>query len=262
MCLLVTTNVGAQDEDVPVTFLVYMDADDGGEYEEVEEEIWRPVHAQRVRDGKIIGWYLYQVVNAMDGHSDFNYMIVEVYPNWKATEAPYANVGKLFEEVHGNASIDDFMERTENSRDLVRQDRWLWQMGTNNPEFTMSDVKYVVVDWMDIHPGQWSDYLDMEREYYMPVHQKRVDAGNILGWGLWTKMGYSELPGSIDAATSANYSSYEALWNSYPEDAWESVHSDLRESQIYKRMRETRMMTGSSILRLVDYVDATNASQD
>lgn len=255
------TGLSAQDSDIPIAILVYMNAPDGAEYVDMEREIWMPVHSQRIREGKLLNWQLYQVVRSTGDNQDYNYLIVETYPNWQATEEPYADIGKMIEEVHGSTSIDYLSERTENARTMVKQEMWTWQAGTEG-EFKMSDVKYIVVDWMDIHPGQFSDYLDMEREYYMPVHQKRVDAGNILGWGLWTKLGFSELPGSIDAATTANFASYNDMWNSYPDDAWESTHPGVDEDDVYERMRETRLMTGSTVLKLIDSVNTETANND
>ncbi len=253
--------LSAQDNDVPIAILVYMDASDASEYIDMEREIWMPVHSQRIREGKLLNWQLYQVVRSSGGDQDYNFLIVETYPNWAATEAPYTDIDKMIEEVHGSTSMEYLSERTENARTMVRQEMWTWQAGTEG-EFTMSDVEYIVVDWMDIHPGQWGNYLDMEREYYLPVHQKRVDAGNILGWGLWTKLGYSELPGSIDAATSANFASYNDMWNSYPENAWESIHGGVDEDDLYRRMRETRLMTGSTVLKLVDHVNTDTATNE
>ena len=82
-------SVSAQDnDDVPIISLVYMQADNGSEYVDMERELWMPVHANRIREGKLLGWYLYEVVNPLDGQHNYNYLIAEVYPNWASTEAP------------------------------------------------------------------------------------------------------------------------------------------------------------------------------
>jgi hypothetical protein len=258
---ILSTALSAQDSGVPVAVLVYMHAPNGSDYVDLERDVWMPVHSQRIREGKLLNWQLYEVVRTSDNDNSYNFLIVETYPNWESTEAPYAGIDKIFEEVHGDVSMDSLMELTSNARKMVREEMWTWQAGTES-EFAMSDVKYIVVDWMDIHPGQYGDYLDMEREYFLPVHQKRVDAGNILGWGLWTKLGYSELPGSIDAATTANFASYSDMWNSYPEGAWESANGSADEEDIYKRIQETRMMTGSTVMRLIDFANTETANSN
>ena len=232
-----------------------MDADNWAEYVAMEQEIWKPVHAQRARDGEILSWQLYQVVSP--GHEmDYNYLIVETYPNWASLENPYANSQKVFQEVHGDVDMDELMERTEAARDMKGREWWIRQDWVAKEGSALGDAKYVVVDWMDVHPGHWGDYEDMETEYYKPVHQKRVDNNNIISWGLWGKMGYSELKGSIDAATTAGFATFQDMWNSYPENAWESVHADADQDVIYEKMRKHRTMTGSTILRLVDFVTA------
>jgi hypothetical protein len=252
--LLATQFAHTQDQDVPITVLVYMDADDAAEYVSMEQDIWKPIHAQRVRDGKLLSWQLYQVISpSRDGH-DYNFLIVETYPNWASMENPYGNMEKLFQEVHGGADLEAMWERTENAREMEGQEWWVRQDWVAKDGSSVADVKYLVVDWMDVTPGHWADYEAMEKEYYKPVHQSRVANGNILSWGLWGKMGYSEVEGSIDAATSAAYASFQDMWDSYPENAWEDAHGDADQEMIYEKMRKYRAMTGSTMYRLVDYV--------
>ncbi len=44
---------------------------------------------------------------------------------------------------------------------------------------------YVTVGYMKVAPGQGDAYVQFEKELWMPVHQERVNAGNILGWYLY-----------------------------------------------------------------------------
>ena len=252
-CLVL--GAGYAQNDFPISAVMFMQADDGAEYVDMELEIWKPVHAQRIRDGQINAWFLYQVVSPDGGNRDYNYMVVEVYPNWAALENPFENAEKVFKEVHGEeVDLDAVMQRTDNARDMVGTDWWVRREWIQKDDYSVDELKYVVLDWMDVNPGHEDGYMEMEKEYYMPVHQARVDAGNILTWGLWSKMGYSESQGSVDHATSAGYASFEALMNAYPEDAWQNAHEDVDQDVIYKKMREHRTMTGSTIMRLVDYV--------
>ena len=253
--LALTLSVNAQ-ENTTIAQVIYMDSHNAMEYVEVEKEIWKPIHAQRVREGKIVGWYLYRIASPNDGNRNYDYMIVEVYPNWAAMENPYGDIEKTFQEVHGADNMEEMMERTEKSRKMVKAENWTRADWVGRDDMQTTDVKYIVIDWMDVHPGQWGAYMDMERDFYKPVHQKRVDGGNILSWGLSTKMGYSESKGSIDAATTATYASWEAMMNPYPDNAWEDVHGNVSQNAIYERMRKTRTMTGSDILQLIEYVEA------
>ena len=257
--LLTVPEIIAQDEGIPVSVLTMMSTEDAEEYLNVEAELWKPVHANRVREGKILGWYVYQVVNAMDGSHDYNYMTVEVYPNWASLEAPYDDVDRAFQEVHGTDAEQSMFERTEASRTMKRQEMWVRQKYLAADDAGPSTIKYIVVDWMDVHPGKMEAYMNMEESYYMPVHQKRVDGGHIKSWSLYAKMGYSEVPGSVDAATTATYASWQDMWDSYPADAWDEAHPGASADAVYDRMRKTRAMTGSTIYKLVDYVNEETA---
>ena len=252
-CLALGT--GVAQSDFPISAVMFMQADDGAEYVEMEQEIWKPVHAQRIRDGQINAWFLYEVVSPNSGDRDYNYMVVEVYPNWAALEHPFKDADKVFTEVHGEeVDLEAVMQRTDNARDMVGTDWWVRRQWIEKDDYSIDEFKYLMLDWMDVQPGHDEGYMAMEEEYYMPVHQARVDNGNIVTWGLWSKMGYSESKGSIDYATSAGYSSFEALMNGYPEDAWENANGSADQDMIYEEMRKHRVMTGSTLYRLVDYV--------
>ena len=176
LSLTVCTVATSQDQS-PVAIMTMMDAEDVGMYMDVELDIWKPVHAQRIRDGEIIGWYLYAV--ALDNGEDYNYATVEVYPNWNSLETMYSTIDKVFEEVHGadQDSLDWMSDQTQKSRDIVRSYRWSRAMGVFGDN--VGDSKYYTIDWMDIKPGHGGQYYRMEGDYYKPVHQKRVDAGKI-----------------------------------------------------------------------------------
>ena len=71
-------------------------------------------------------------------------------------------------------------------------------------------------------------------------------------------MNYSEAPGSLNAVTTATYADFESLWNRYPENAWEEAHPGVDASEMNQKMLGHRLMTGSTIYRLVDKVEASN----
>ena len=244
----------AQDSQ-PITHLAYMNASNGSEYVEMEREIWKPIHAQRVEKGEILGWYLYGAINTDGSNSGYNYLTVEVYPDWNSLEAPYDNIGDMFEGVHGSENMDAMVERTENARDIVKTELWSRVSGVANPDMTSDMVKYIVVDWMDVQPGKLGTYIDMENEYYKPMHQKRVDNEDCLTWSLFVKMGYSEAPGSVDAATSAAFKSWADIGNQDPGEAWESAHPNVDQDAVYERMLKQRAMVGSTIFKRIDYVE-------
>lgn len=148
------------------------------------------------------------------------------------------------------------MERTNKARKMLGTDLWMRPHYIESEGYNISKLKYVVADFMDVTPGHNGTYMQMEQDYYMPMHQLRVDNGNILWWSLFSKMGYSEAPGSIDAITAAGYENWDALWNSMPDGAWETANPGASQGAVYERMRKQRTMTGSMVMRLVDYVVA------
>ena len=46
----------------------------------------------------------------------------------------------------------------------------------------------VTLDYMKVNPGQWWNYLELEKEWKTKVHKKMIEAEMITGWQLWQKM--------------------------------------------------------------------------
>ena len=250
------TMVSAQDQ-TPIAVLSFMNAEDGDDYVEMETRYWKPLHEKMVKDGKMLGWYVYEVVSPYNEKRGYTHMTVNVMPSWNSLEQSYEGIDKAIMAVHKNVSIDEIFMRTEKSRSMVKQEYWMRQDGIVKEGLSSKDVKYVVIDWMDVHPGHRGDYMEMESQVYKPVHQTRVDGGHILTWGLFERIDhYSDKGGYASAATSASYASWADMWNSYPKDAWKTVYPNKNQADIYNEMRKHRTMLGSTVLRLVDYVEA------
>jgi hypothetical protein len=232
-----------------------MDSHDDEAYEKLEKEIWQPMHAEAIKQGKLLAWHMYKFVTPDNGKRDYDYLVVNVYPNWDALENAYSSYGDIRAKVHTHMSGDEIQRRTEGARSFVKTERWIRRDFVGDPNKSLKDVKYVVIDWMDVQNGRFGDYFDMESEVYKPVHQVRVDAGNIASWSLMSKMGYSELPG-VDAATSATYSSWSDMWNSYPEGAWKKAHPDKDPEKLSMEKMKNRIMVGSDIMKLITYEEA------
>src|SRR5210317_1766768 len=67
----------AQDEEpiYTITSLMKVKQGDGGKYVQVEQDYWKPIHEELVKQGKILGWYLYSIQFTGSGDA-YNYATV------------------------------------------------------------------------------------------------------------------------------------------------------------------------------------------
>jgi len=105
----------------------YMKVDPGREdaYVRIEREIWKPFHQQRVKDGKMRSWSLYEVRFPGGDNREYGYLTVEVYNNIQDAEGSYDDkdaMASLLKKTHPDKAVDQYIVQTINSRRLVRSE--------------------------------------------------------------------------------------------------------------------------------------------
>ena len=88
---------------VPRRYLVldYMRVTPGkeNEYVRLEREVFKPFHAQRVKNKRLVGWQLYEVRYTADTHRDYDYVTVNVYDSLAATD-DQSGLVEMFQRMH------------------------------------------------------------------------------------------------------------------------------------------------------------------
>lgn len=167
---------GAQDED-QLTLFVQSDCmkSTSADYQEIETEIWQPMHQELVNQGKKTSWALYWVLYG--DRSDCDYITVNVYRGQQQLN-DNTSFADLFAAVHPGQDWDEAVSKTFSSREMVGTE--LWTLVDGVPP---KDYQYIQVNQMNAEDG--SDFIRNEVETWKPVHQALVDNGHTAGWGLY-----------------------------------------------------------------------------
>lgn len=88
------------------------------EHIKMEQEIWKPVHAARVKDGKMKGWILLNQEFPFGAAQTHDMVTIDVYSDMKQMLAPWFD--EYFKKVHPGKNMDELMKRTTEATNLVR----------------------------------------------------------------------------------------------------------------------------------------------
>ncbi len=104
----------------------YMKVEPGKEadYLKVEQDLWKPVHQERVKNGKLKSWSLYALQFPSGTDEKYDFVTVNVFDQFGQLENPYANAEELLAKVHPGMKLSDFINRTDSARRLVRSEVW------------------------------------------------------------------------------------------------------------------------------------------
>lgn len=251
--LLISPGLFAQEEDQQLYLkMEFMQVKDhnNSDYMEVEE-FWSKIHQQRVADGNIIGWDLWQMSPAGKEQGS-QYFTVTLFTSLAGMleEMPDGKFEEYFAGAYPGMSEEDqdkMMEKTVNSRDMAHE-VYLKLINQTTGGANMQLGTIIVFDIMkQLH----SSYEKVEDEVFKPWHQQMVDEGNKESWGLMQII----LPAGSEAKgthlTYSMFSSYQQLADSMEGSGGDM---DMTTSLAVQKGLKTRDMVGVEKARLIKMV--------
>lgn len=153
------------------------------------EEFWEKIHEQRVKSGDIIGWDLWSLKPGGE-MQDFQYLTVSLYndPVKMMEGTGWNNLMDRAKAAYPDMSEADLMAKLNGSsktRDLavrIYSQEITTTSGSSPSEMvlgTLAQIDMMKVDFMN-----YDKYENAETEIFQPLHQKAVDAGDKISWGL------------------------------------------------------------------------------
>ena len=182
----------------------------GSDYVRMERELFKPIHEDRVKNGKIVSWNLWAVRIAGGSGAPYGYATSTGFANFAAIESPYQGTDPA--KIHPNLAQGELGARAAAARDLVRSDVLSVVAAT---EGEPKSRRYASVHFHKATPGKAGDYVRALREYWKPLHDQLVKSGKIAGW-VATAVRY---PGGssrpYDFVTVMFYENFAAIENPY-----------------------------------------------
>jgi hypothetical protein len=83
-----------------------------------ETDIWKPIHAARVKDGTMKGWRMHQMIMPYGAAMPYQDATVDLYADFKQYLAGW--IEKYFAKVHPGKDVDALLKQTEESCTLLR----------------------------------------------------------------------------------------------------------------------------------------------
>ena len=244
-----------QASQTPTRFVVldYMKVAPGkeAEYVRLEQQVFKPLHQQRVKNKEMVAWALYQVPFTADTRREYDYVTANVYDNIAATEA--AGLMATFQRLHPGKAGTSLIAQTEAARVIVRHE--IWQLMDQTTPLGTADnpappAKYFMVNFMLTKAG--GNYETVEKELWKPIHQDLVKSGAKSSWALYGLV----LPGGTsypsDYATVDGLGSLTAITNMYPDDLFKRVHPTITVTDLGNRTAASRNLVRQELWVLVD----------
>ena len=235
MVLITSVQGFAQDGDAPSNVYLQVDCmkSTSSDYSDLETEIWQPMHQAMVDAGLKQSWAFYWVMYG--DRTECDYYTVNTYSGLDQLNSN-VSYGDIFAKVHPNKDLGEAFGKTDASREMIRTELWVMVDG-----IVPEDFEYAIVNQMAANDP--ANYVKMEREVFMPVHQASVNAGNRAGWALY------RLVAPYGGTMAYNFGTVDFTNKIGPERAgplWEQVHPDMEQSTAWDMADEARTLVGNA----------------
>ncbi len=219
-----------------------------GNYVDLEQKVWKPIHQERINKGIIVGWVLYEVMYT--GSDDaYNYATVNVYANPGNLETPYQGIDA--EKIHPGLDLDKEYEKTLNTRTLVKKQL----MGRENYAYPGDGQgpgphKYIVVNYMKTIPG--GNFMEVEEELAKPVSRELIKKGDWAGWSVWSNVFPRGSGLESNVVTVDYFADFSKIGSANYRQAFEKAHPGKEWSEFGDKVGNSRIMVRSELWRVVD----------
>jgi hypothetical protein len=235
----------------------YMRVPEGGTsaYMEVEQKVWKPMHQEWANQGKILGWYLYQVPYPGGTDAEYQYVTVRIYSNMAQLENPMSDMDAIFKKVHPGKKMDDVGPKTLASRDLVKSYGFYGWEAFGDPNLT-EPAKILQIVKFKIPMDKWEAYQEMETNFYHPTHKAEIKAGTRAGWSGWQLVRPMSTTGEYQFVAVDSYKDWKQYTSQNPEGLYEKVLSKNELEMRDKMFGNIVEGMSTEEWRLIDYVEA------
>ena len=145
-------------------------------YEQLETEIWKPVHQYLVDQGQRASWALYRV--KYGDRSQCDYYTVTTYVSAEQLNSA-ADFAGAFAAAHPGFDLVTLMNHTWTAREQASTELWI-----RIDQTEIQPHRYAVVNKM--YAEDPVAYESMESEVFKAGHQALIDEGHRAGWAIYS----------------------------------------------------------------------------
>lgn len=216
-------------------------------YLSVEKDIWKPIHQERVNQGKILGWVLYRV-HYTGSNDEYNYATGTIFSGLSSLENPYEGIDieQMVPDMEW-ASSKTLKSRELVKRNLIRLSSFAYPENSMRP----APYKYIEVNFMKRNTG---NYVQAAREIYQPIHQEFVNSGSRAGWSLFNAVYPRGAESDFHFVAVNYYSDFSQLGSANMVEAFKKAHPNKDRQKELGGVYETRTMVKSELWEVVDQV--------
>ena len=220
----------------------------GADYRKLEQEVWVPIHRERVKMGAIKSWSAWGVRFPGGADREYDRVIITTFDKFADVETPYPPA--VFTKVFPNTPAAELVVRTRALSRIVRSElvTLIDSVGLNPQPLP----PIVEISFNKVEPGKGAEYTALIGKYLKPLYEERIKRGTLNGWqrfGVQYPRGTEREYGQITLSFIAKFAQLETQ---FPPDLMSKVLPGV--TDVIPQLNATRKTVRVQLLTLVDQV--------
>lgn len=228
---------------------IRVDEDQSSEFIRMAESVLKPAYDALASDGKIKNWRLYKVNFPGGERTTYNFVCVVTAEGIRSFEENFSNISSMY-----------FMPKTGNQQsssklaaitDMEASEIWKVRSLINVDESPSPPSRFMTMDYMNVAQGRGLEYLMLEDEVAMPLHQERVNMESMAGWEVYSLI----LPGGTEYgynyATGNYFDHIEHVEFGFTQELIKQTMPGTDVADLLNTIYETRDLVRSELWELV-----------
>ncbi|MEX2513836.1 MAG: hypothetical protein WD398_13105 [Cyclobacteriaceae bacterium] len=228
MTVFISQFLYAQEKNYLVFEFIRVEPNSVLDYLEYKEFLTK-VHEVSIKEGDIIGWDLWSLQSGSEGEP-FQYVTVTYYddPVKMMDSNDIEHLVQKAEKAYPDMSSNEILNKINESMD--QQDlavrNYMVEVARTNDNYEYNPGTLASFDLMKAVEGRFQDYEKAEQEVFLPIHEKKIQAGLMESWRFLR----TALPTGSEAKsthlTMNVYSNYLQFFNSMEFEDIDATESD------------------------------------
>ncbi|HLO81222.1 MAG TPA: hypothetical protein VK166_09695 [Chitinophagaceae bacterium] len=218
----------------------------------LQKEVWKKVEQERIKQGKISCWELYEVLYPTGSSSEYDYVMYHKVTGWNAIEGISEGNDEIFKKTLSKEQLA-MIEKPNDSEEMVKKEIWQVEDKIARADY-VPPSKYHLANFMNVADGKWDDYMEMEKTLVKPIHEEQARTGGRAGWSLLALREPDGAARAYQASTLDFFDRWADIGSNDLSDFYSQIHPGKSPEYITRQITGTRSLIRQEIRKLVDYV--------
>lgn len=214
------------------------------------ETVLIPVNEARIEAGSMENWSLYRVIYPGSQDTEHNFVAVSICSELCNNESLRDHLEE-FNQRNNTASLlsDYYAIMTPNFSELWKINNSIVSDRDNGP------AQFLMLDYMNVGAGSEYTYQMMEDENAKPIHQYRIDNGDMEGWELFQLILPRGEEYGYNFSTANYYNDLKDVEFHFNEEVLRQSRPDADVAAFFQNVENVRDLVRSEVWELVTYIE-------